>query len=130
MPIRILLALAAALFALNALAELPAQQSTANGVAVAVTPADLGAGAKTWNFAVTFNTHTQVLADDLVKSAVLVDDKGNAHQALAWDGAGPGGHHRKGVLSFAAIAPRPQAVELRITRAGESKPRTFRWELP
>lgn len=58
-----------------------------------------------------------------------MDDKGNAYKALAWDGAGPGGHHRKGLLRFPVIVPRPQAVELRITRAGEAQPRIFRWEL-
>ena len=46
-----------------------------------------------------------------------------------WEGDPPGGHHRKGVLKFDAVNPRPQDIELRITRAGEPKPRSFRWQL-
>ena len=117
------------LFAFNAAAQLAAQQSSANGVTVAVTPGNLAPGAKTWEFAIVLNTHSQDLSDDLAKSAVLVDDKGNVHNALAWEGAPPGGHHRKGVLTFEAITPRPQAVGLRIARPGESAARTFRWEM-
>jgi hypothetical protein len=74
-------------------------------------------------------TRTQDLSDDLPRSAVLVDDRGNEFKALAWDGAAPGGHHRSGVLRFNAIEPRPQALELRISRPGEAKARTFRWRL-
>lgn len=117
------------LFASNAAAQLAAQQSSANGVTVAVTPGNLAPGAKTWDFTIVLNTHSQDLSDDLAKSAVLVDDKGNVHKALAWEGAGPGGHHRKGVLTFETITPRPQALELRIARPGESAARTFRWEM-
>ena len=124
-----LIALTVALVAHEAGAQLPAQKSSANGVTVTVTPGDLGPAARTWDFAVVLDTHTQDLADDLTKTAVLMDDKSNAYKALAWDGAAPGGHHRKGVLRFPAIVPRPTAVELRMTRVGEAKPRVFRWDL-
>lgn len=120
---------AATLLAFNAAAQLAAQKNTAGGVTVAVTPAKLVAGAKTWDFSIVLDTHTQDLSDDLARSAVLVDDRGNEFKALAWDGAAPGGHHRSGVLKFNAIEPRPQALELRISRPGEAKPRTFRWRL-
>lgn len=124
-----LFALTAALVALEAWAQLPAQKSSANGVTVTVTPADLGSAARSWDFAVVLDTHTQDLSDDLTKISVLMDDKSNAYKALAWDGAGPGGHHRKGVLRFPAIVPRPKAVELRMTRVGEAQSRVFRWDL-
>jgi hypothetical protein len=75
------------------------------------------------------DTHSQEFSDDLAQSAVLVDDRGNEFKALAWDGAAPGGHHRSGVLRFNVIEPRPQALELRISRPGEAKARTFRWRL-
>ena len=126
---RVLLFLTATVFTANALAQFETRQNSANGVMVAVTPGDLSAGAKTWDFTVILNTHSQDLADDLAKSAVLLDDKGTAYKALGWEGAGPGGHHRKGVLKFNAIMPRPRAVELRLSRPGEANPRTFRWEL-
>ena len=48
---------------------------------------------------------------------------------LPIDGDPPGGHHRKGVLRFAPIAPVPDAVELRLQRPGESAPRSFTWTL-
>lgn len=126
---RIVLLAVAALVSLNASAQFATLKESANGVTITVTPGNLGAGAKVWDIAVVLDTHSQDLSDDLVKSAVLVDDKGNVHKALAWEGAGPGGHHRKGVLTFEAITPQPQAVELRIARPGESAARTFRWEM-
>lgn len=110
-------------------AQFATQRSSANGVTVAVTPINLAAGAKSWDFTVVLDTHSQDLSDDLVKSAVLLDDKGNQFKALAWEGAGPGGHHRKGVLKFNPVAPPPQALELRISRPGEAKARIFRWGL-
>jgi hypothetical protein len=119
----------AALLAFNAAAQLATQKHTANGVTVAVTPANLAAGAKTWDFSIVLDTHSQDLSDDIERSAVLVDDRGNEFKALAWDGAAPGGHHRSGVLRFNAIEPRPQALALRISRPGEAKARTFRWKL-
>lgn len=129
MTYRLLWLVAATLLAFNAAAQLAAQKNTASGVTVAVTPAKLVAGAKTWDFSIVLDTHTQDLSDDLAGSAVLVDDRGNEFKALAWDGAAPGGHHRSGVLKFNAIEPRPQVLELRISRPGEAKPRTFRWRL-
>lgn len=110
-------------------AQFATQKSSANGVTVAVTPVNLAAGAKTWDFTVVLDTHTQDLSDDLVKSAVLLDDKGNQFKALAWEGDAPGGHHRSGVLKFNPVALSPQALELRISRPGEAKARIFRWGL-
>ena len=129
MTYRLLWLVAATLLAFNAAAQLAAQKNSAGGVTVAVTPAKLVAGAKTWDFSIVLDTHTQDLSDDLADSAVLMNDRGNEFKALAWDGAAPGGHHRSGVLRFNAIEPRPQALELRISRPGEAKPRTFRWRL-
>lgn len=129
MTYRLLWLVAATLLAFNAAAQLAAQKNTAGGVTVAVTPANLVAGAKTWDFSIVLDTHSQDLSDDIERSAVLVDDRGNEFKALAWDGAAPGGHHRSGVLRFNAIEPRPQALELRISRPGEAKARTFRWRL-
>lgn len=119
----------AVLISANALAQLAAQKDSANGVTVAVTPGNLAAGTKVWDFAIVFDTHSQDLSDDVVGGAALVDNQGNEFRPLGWEGAAPGGHHREGVLKFAAITPRPQAVELRIARPGEAKPRSFRWDL-
>ena len=118
-----------ALISASTVAQTAAQKDSANGVTVAVTPRNLSREAKVWEFAVVFDTHSQDLADDVAKSAVLLDGRGNEFKALGWEGAAPGGHHREGVLKFNALAPRPEAVELRINRPGEAKPRTFRWQL-
>jgi hypothetical protein len=75
-----------------------------------------------------FDTHTQQLKDELMKSAVLVAD-GKALAPAAWQGDPPGGHHRKGVLRFDAVTPRPKTMELTIARSGEPKARSFRWQL-
>jgi hypothetical protein len=113
----------------NALAQPAAQKDSANGVTVAVTPGNLAADAKVWDFAIVFDTHSQDLSDDVIKAATLVDNQGNQFKPVAWQGAAPGGHHREGVLKFEAVTPRPQTVELRIARPGEAKPRSFRWNL-
>jgi uncharacterized membrane protein YtjA (UPF0391 family) len=105
---------------------LSAQSSSAAGVTVKATPRALSGGA--WEFDIVFDTHTQELSDDLVKSASLVAD-GKSTAPTAWQGDPPGGHHRKGVLKFNANAAKPQAIELSITRPGEPKPRSFRWKL-
>lgn len=105
---------------------LAAQSSSAAGVTVKATPRTLPGGA--WEFEIVFDTHTQALNDDLLKTATLRVD-GKPLDAAGWQGDPPGGHHRKGVLKFAAADPRAQEIELRITRPGEPKPRSFRWQL-
>ena len=107
-------------------AELDAQNSQANGVSISVKPAEV-AGAN-WRFEVALNTHSGSLDDDLAKSATLLA-AGRQYSPAVWEGSAPGGHHRRGVLSFKAISPRPAAIELRIVRQGESAPREFRWKL-
>jgi len=127
-PGRVLLAFLLAAAAMAAGAELPTRKSSAASVSIAVTPKIVAAGAKVWEFAVTFDTHSQDLRDDLMKSAVLVAG-GRESAPIEWSGAGPGGHHRAGVLKFKAVEPLPQTVELRIGRPGEAQARVFRWDL-
>ena len=127
-------ALVAFLFAATAAspagaAELATQKSADRGVTVEVTPSNLSAGAGTWDFKVVLDTHAGELNDDLVKTASLLDDKGRRHVPVQWEGAGPGGHHREGVLKFKPVSPAPAAIELQIRRAGEADPRSFRWKL-
>ena len=127
-------ALVAFLFAATAAspagaAELATQKSADRGVTVEVTPSNLSAGAGTWDFKVVLDTHAGELNDDLVKTASLLDDKGRRHVPVQWEGAGPGGHHREGMLKFKPVSPAPAAIELQIRRAGEADPRSFRWKL-
>lgn len=104
-----------------------AQTSNLGGVKITVEPRGFPRGAKTWDFTITLETHTQPLDDDLANASTLsADDK--SYRPLGWEGAPPGGHHRKGVLRFDAVTPLPQAVELQIRRTGEASPRIFRWQ--
>jgi len=120
-----------ALFALSigapAAANLAPQSSSQSGVTVKVTPQSL-AGAE-WAFELVFDTHTQELKDEPLKSAVLVVDGGAPSAATDWKGDAPGGHHRKGTLRFKAPAGSAANVELRLSRPAESAPRVFRWQL-
>ncbi len=109
--------------------ELVAISTKDQGVTLLATPINVAADAKSWTFELRFDTHSQELTDDLVRTSVLIDSAGKQYAPLAWDGMAPGGHHRKGVLSFAPIKPLPAAVELRIQRAGEAALRSFRWPL-
>ena len=113
----------------TAAAPLASQTSDERGVTIKVTPQNLATDAKTWDFEVVFDSHTQDLSDAVVESSRLLDGAGGQHRPLAWDGNPPGGHHRKGVLRFKPLAARPQALELQITRPGEPAPRAFRWQL-
>ena len=119
----------ALLVAAAAGAQLAGQKSSEAGVTVRVTPRQIAAGAKTWDFNVALDTHSQELSDDLGKTTVLVDDRGVEYRPLAWEGQGPGGHHRSGVLKFGAGDRIPEALEMRMQRPGEAKPRSFRWQL-
>lgn len=110
-------------------AELGAQRSNAGGVTVVVTPQNLAAGVKTWDFKIVLDTHSQDLRDDLLKTALLLDGTGARQAPVAWEGAAPGGHHRKGVLKFKPVSPTPATIELQIRRVGEANPRSFRWQL-
>ncbi|OGA36592.1 MAG: hypothetical protein A3F75_07695 [Betaproteobacteria bacterium RIFCSPLOWO2_12_FULL_64_23] len=128
--VRALVLCATLLYTLGAAAaELAPQSSQAEGVGVNVKPTDVSANAATWKFQVTLTTHSGDLGDDLARSAILVDAAGKPQPALGWDGDPPGGHHRKGVLRFKALSPRPDTLELRIPRAGEAAPRKFSWKL-
>ncbi len=105
------------------------ESSSERGVTVTVKPGSLAQDAKTWDFEIVLDTHSQDLSDDLVKSTVLVDAEGRRYAPTGWDGAAPSGHHRKGVLRFNPVSPPPQAIELQIRRPDEASPRVFRWQI-
>lgn len=123
-------ALAQALSGVPAVAGPPAaatQSTEVRGVTVKVTPRNVAADAPVWVLGIVLETHSQELADDLLKTTVLVTDDGRQIQPSAWKGAAAGGHHREGTLEFAAPKPAPQAYELRMQRPGEAQARIFRF---
>jgi hypothetical protein len=109
----------------SAAQDLPVQTSTQSAVTVKVTPRMVQGSV--WEFDVVFDTHTQELKDDLLKTASLVAADGTLSAPSAWQGDPPSGHHRKGVLRFNAPKPEPAILELRIHRPGEATPRSFKW---
>lgn len=98
-------------------------------VTVKVTPLELGKDAATWKFNIVLDTHSGSLDDDMLAAAVLLDDAGNRYQPAAWEGAGPGGHHREGVLVFDPINPAPSRVTLTIKNVGGVSQRSFTWNI-
>ncbi len=111
----------------DALAE---QVSDEAGVSVAVKPLTLAPDAVSWRFSVQLSTHVSPLTQDLLQVSSLSGDGGPGEIPTAWDGDPPGGHHRKGVISFKPIDPRPAATTLTIRQVGGVPARQFAWKLP
>ena len=105
------------------------QSSRGGGVEVKVTPRTLAASAEVWEFEMTFDTHSVPLTGDPAQFSVLVDAQGREHNAFAWHGDPPGGHHRKGILSFKPLTGAAQ-VELRVNSVAGVPTRSFRWSVP
>jgi hypothetical protein len=108
--------------------KLAAVSNDVGGVRVVVAPKAVAAKAD-WEFAVTMDTHTKPLDDDLTKTAVLVVDGGKKYTPLAWQGDPPGGHHRKGVLRFPAPTEQIKSFELQIQGSGGEVKRVFQWTI-
>lgn len=97
--------------------ELTLQSVVAAGVEVQVEPRFLderGAG-----FEVSFDTHEGDLAMDVAASSWL-EVGGTVWDGATWIGDPPGGHHRRGELSFTARGPVTGQVVLRIGGLPES----------
>ncbi|MDZ4231281.1 MAG: hypothetical protein U1C52_00610 [Patescibacteria group bacterium] len=98
-----------------------------SAVFVTVTPIDISPQSKEWKFNVVMDTHSVELDQDMIKSASLVDDRGEQYEPINWEGP-TGGHHREGVLIFNQITPVSKSVELRISGIGDVV-RSFTWQL-
>jgi len=98
-------------------------------VTVKVTPIEFGNNTNAWRFALVFDTHSGSLDDDVLAVAALADDRGNIYKPTAWEGSGPGGHHREGVLIFNAVSPLPLSAELKIQGVGGVPERSFKWNI-
>lgn len=92
-------------------------------VSVMATPIDQS----DWSFEITLNTHSVDINEDLAQVSILTDENGNEYKPIEWRGDPPGGHHRKGVLSFGEITPRPQSITLFINQVGGIDERKFEW---
>jgi hypothetical protein len=121
-------ALMALVIALGAAAAVT-RTSNEGGVVIRVTPGRFASDAATWDFEVVFETHTVQLTGDPAQFTVLLGPQGQAHVPLRWDGAPPGGHHRKGVLRFKPLRPAPASVTLKMRGVGGVPERTFTWSV-
>lgn len=84
-------------------------------------------------FYVAMNTHSVDLDDyDLGELATLRDDSGNEYQPVSWESE-PGGHHRKGTLTFSLPDSlrqgRAEYVEVVIRSVAGIDERVLKWEL-
>jgi hypothetical protein len=103
---------------------LPARTVESGEVTVEITPLQLTAGGA--SFTVVFDTHSVDLDLDVAEASTLVID-GQEWTAARWDGAGPGGHHREGTLTFDANGePTGEAV---LTIDGLPEPVRSTWQL-
>ncbi len=111
----------------SAVEDLATRTSTVSAVTIAATPHTFSSSP--WEIELTFTTHSGALNDDVEKSSTLVTDSGKTISPIRWEGDAAGGHHRKGVLQFKSVSPRPASIELRMVRQGEAQPRTFKWQV-
>lgn len=103
------------------------QTSDQGQVSIKVTPEVLSE--EQGKFKIIFDTHSVDLNQDLMQVAVLVDDQGSIYNPKKWEGSGPGGHHREGVLIFESISGAASYVELSIKNIGGVPERLFKWSL-
>ncbi len=83
------------------------------------------------NFRVAMNTHSVELDGyDLMNLSVLRDDMGNEYSPESWDSR-PGGHHRKGTLTFplpdSLIQRETEYMEMIIRDVAGIESRTLMW---
>lgn len=84
---------------------------------------------KEWRFDVVLDTHSGDLDQDLLAVVDLADDRGVVYKPASWEGPGPGGHHRSGMLIFNTINSNSSFIVIYIKNIGGISERSFRWEL-
>ncbi len=102
--------------------------SRKNGVTVDVKPLKFTSDQPA-KFKVRMNTHSVELDEDMAAVTTLRDDLGREYKPLNWDGDGPGGHHRTGVLEFPALEGSPKSITLVIRNIAKVPKRIFQWNL-
>jgi len=108
-----------------AAAGLPRQEVAAGEVTVTITPMRIDARGAA--FALAFDTHSVDLDLNVAATAELLVGS-TTWTDPAWEGDGPGGHHREGTLRFTADGPASGQATLTID--GLDEPVTARWTLP
>lgn len=104
------------------------QENEGGNVTVIITPKNLKVGDNP-EFEVKFETHSVELNFDVSQVSKLYDDKGNILTMPSWEGNPPGGHHRKGILTFSSPLGEIEYVELTMLNIAGIKERKFKWRL-
>lgn len=104
------------------------QTKEGGNVTVEVTPQELAIG-KGAIFQIVFDTHSVDLDFDVAAAAELRDEQGNSYGAAIWNGDPPGGHHRKGVLTFPTPLKQTSSSSLILKDIAGVNERTFVWKL-
>lgn len=108
--------------------NLPSRENREGQVMVKVIPQQIGRGGD-WIFAVQLNTHVAPITQRIESISTLSDGQGKTERPLAWKGDPPGGHHRRGVLIFRAMEPKPATITLTIEKVGGVTARYFTWKV-
>lgn len=103
------------------------QTNSEGEVTVKVTPTSVSEDKKSWQFQIALETHSGSLDTDLIKNAVLTNDRQNTLLPVSWNGSPLGGHHREGELVFSAFQYKPKSVTLLLKNIGGIKERKFTW---
>ena len=98
-------------------------------VTIKITPVELDPAAAAWKFNVVFDTHSGSLEGDLLAITRLTAENGAKVAPTAWEGPGPGGHHREGILVFPPITPTPSRLTITMSNVGGVVERSFEWEM-
>lgn len=99
-----------------------------NRVRIDVQPVQLTPG-RPMKFEVRMNTHSADLGQDMAAVSILKDNKGREYKPTAWQGAPPGGHHRKGILEFPELTEDCASITLVIRAIDNVPERTFNWRI-
>lgn len=110
----------------ESLSALTPQENSGGEVDIKVTPLILKAGEKP-QFEIEFNTHSVELDFDISQIASLTDEKLNAYTSSTWEGSPPGGHHRKGILTFSSPLASTSSVNLILRDISGIAARQFSW---
>ena len=105
------------------------RERSEENVTVSVTPQTLTGNAKP-SFYIEFETHSVELDFDVSAITTLVDDRENSFGQATWEGSPPGGHHRKGTLSFANnLSKSTKNVTLTFKDISNVPARIFTWKV-
>jgi YHS domain-containing protein len=107
---------------------LKAQTDDQKSVKVKVAPRKIKLGEPV-KFKITFDTHSVDLSFDPAAITSLELDNSFVLRPEEWDGAGPGGHHRSGILVFKKIPKETKTLKLTLRNVAGVPERIFVWNL-